>query len=243
MKFTNETLMAYADGELDAALRIEIEAEMAKDPQVARAVERHRALAALLRGSYDGVLAEPVPARLASLVARRAPVAAVPAQRAARRASLRPASWYAMAMAASIVVAVLVGLLLARGPAGPYEETRDGLVARGVLEEGLDTQLASAPGGGAVRIGTSFRRSDGAYCRTFTYDQQDAGLACRGAEDWKIEALASAEVPDGEVRTAASMPVEVLRAVDAAIEGEPLDAAAEAAARDSGWRNGQNVAE
>jgi hypothetical protein len=32
------------------------------------------------------------------------------------------------------------------------------------------------------------------------------------------------------------MPMAVLQAVDSAIQGEPLDAAAEAAARDSGWR-------
>lgn len=241
MKFSDETLMAYADGELDAALRVEIEAEMARDLEIARAVERHRALAARLRGAYDGVLAEPVPARLAALVEKQTRAAVLPARRASRPGGLRPAAWYAMA--ASIVAAVIVGLLLARAPAGPYEDTRDGLVARGLLQQALDTQLASAPGGGPVRIGTSFRRGDGAYCRTFTYDQKDAGLACRSDGDWKIVALAGAEAPDGEVRTAASMPAEVLRAVDAAIAGEALDAAAEAAARDSGWRTGQNVAE
>jgi hypothetical protein len=35
----------------------------------------------------------------------------------------------------------------------------------------------------------------------------------------------------------------VLQAVDASIDGEPRDAAAEAAARDAGWRNARNVAE
>lgn len=240
MKFTDETLMAYADGELDAALRVAIEAEMARDPEVARVVERHRKLAARLRSAYDGVLEERVPARLVSLVEARTPVAALPARRAARPGSLPPVAWYAMA--ASIVFAVLLGFLLAREPAGPYEKTGAGLVARGPLAHGLDTQLASAPGGGAVRIGTSFRHRDGSYCRTFTYDQRDAGLACRRAGNWMIEALASTEIQDGEVRTAASM-TEVLRAVDAAIDGEPLDAAAEIAARDAGWRSARNVAE
>jgi hypothetical protein len=32
------------------------------------------------------------------------------------------------------------------------------------------------------------------------------------------------------------MPLAVMHAVDASIDGEPLDAAAEAAARDAGWR-------
>jgi hypothetical protein len=240
MKFTDETLMAYADGELDAALRAEIEAEMARDPEVARVVERHRALASRLRGSYDGVLAEPVPARLASLVARRAPVETLAARRGAGHRQMRPAAW--LAMAASVVAAVLAGLLIMRSPAAPYEETPAGLVARGALAERLDTQLASAPAG-EVKIGTSFLGRDGRYCRTFAFERRIAGLACRGASDWKIEALADLTAADGEVRTAASMPAEVLRAVDAAIAGEPLDAAAETAARDAGWRNNQNVAE
>ncbi len=68
MKFSDEMLMAYADGELDLVARAEIEAAMARDPEVARAVERHRATAAQIRGAYDGVLAEPVPRRLAALV-------------------------------------------------------------------------------------------------------------------------------------------------------------------------------
>jgi anti-sigma factor RsiW len=37
MKFSNEILMAYADGELDAALRAQIETEMKRDPELARA--------------------------------------------------------------------------------------------------------------------------------------------------------------------------------------------------------------
>ena len=66
MRFSEETLMAYADGELDLVTRAEIEAAMAQDPEVARAVERHRLMAAQVRTAYDGVLEEPVPERLAS---------------------------------------------------------------------------------------------------------------------------------------------------------------------------------
>jgi hypothetical protein len=39
------------------------------------------------------------------------------------------------------------------------------------------------------------------------------------------------------------MPIAVLRAVDAAIDGDPLDAEAEAVARDADWRNPRNMAE
>ena len=64
MKFPPETLMAYADGELDVETRRAIEAEMAVDPEVAQEVERHRAMRAEVGGAFAGVLDEPVPDRL-----------------------------------------------------------------------------------------------------------------------------------------------------------------------------------
>jgi hypothetical protein len=64
-----------------------------------------------------------------------------------------------------------------------------------------------------------------------------AGLACRRNEDWQIRVLAAAPSQHGELRTAGAMPMAVLHAVDAAIDGEPLDAAKEAVARNAGWRS------
>ena len=46
MTFSEETLIAYADGELDAATRAALEAALASDPQLAQRIERHRALRA-----------------------------------------------------------------------------------------------------------------------------------------------------------------------------------------------------
>lgn len=64
MKFSQETLMAYADGELDAGTRRAIETAMATDPQIAAQVERYRNQRALLGAAFGGVLDEPVPDRL-----------------------------------------------------------------------------------------------------------------------------------------------------------------------------------
>ena len=240
MRFSDEMLMAYADGELDLVARAEIEAAMAKDPAVARAVERHRALGGKLRTAYDGVLEEPVPAELAALVAEpRDRAVELAAARGARRIPVGrwvlPA-W--TAIAASVLVGLFVGVLLFRGPSAPYEETDRGLLARGALAEGLATELASTPGRSSVRIGVSFRNREGDFCRSFTYEGETplAGLACRGGNDWKIRVLAEATASSGEVRTAASMPMAVMQAVDASIAGEPLDAAAEEKAREAGWR-------
>lgn len=241
MRFSDETLMAYADGELDLVARAEIEAAMARDPEVARAVERHRLMAAQVRSAYEGVLVEPVPARLASLVspAVAAPVAGIAARSGDRRITVGPMRLPAWAaLAASVAVGLFIGILVARPVAAPYEAVDGALVARGALDAALTSQLASAPSASGVSIGISFRDRDGDYCRTFHLrrDASVSGLACRSGESWHLQVLAAVPTLDGELRPAAAMPIPVLHAVDAAIDGEPLDPAAESAARDAGWR-------
>jgi hypothetical protein len=248
MKFTDEMLMAYADGELDSVTRGAIEEALAGDPALARAVERHRAMAARVRGAHGSVLDEPVPERLATLVAgtAAAPVSGLATrlgERGSRAGQWRLPAW--AAAAASLVVGLFVGFFLAREPAVPYAESGGALVARGALDTALTSQLATAGGMRGVRVGISFRDRDGDYCRTFHLQREAslAGLACRRGKGWTLEVLAPAPAGHGELRTATAMPLPVLQAVDAAIDGEPLDAAAEAAARDAGWRNTENVAE
>ena len=246
MKFSDEMLMAYADGELDLVSRAEIESAMATDPGIQRAVERHRALRSRVQSAYGSVLQEPIPMQLSSLVTPpvAAPVVDFGARKAARSEAqpvAAPKRWALprwSAMAAAVALGFFVGMFVMRGPEAPYAESKAGLVARGELAWALTGQLASDEGTGAVRIGVSFRDHGGAYCRTFRLQQeaQLAGLACRAGEDWKLQVLAAAPSQEGELRGAASMPMAVLRAVDALIEGEPFDAPAEIAARDAGWQ-------
>ena len=247
-KFSDEMLMAYADGELDLVARAEIEAAIARDPEVARAVERYRALAAHVRSAYDGVLEEPVPERLTALVARSddTPVVELAARREAKRITI--GRWHLppyTALAASLVLGLVIGMLVMRAPAAPYQEVDGAFLARGALATALTSELASLPDNSGVSIGISFRDHAGDYCRTFHMHREASvsGLACRQGEDWKLEVLAAAPQHAGELRPAAAMPLAVLHAVDAAIEGEPLDAGAEAKARDAGWRKARNVAE
>lgn len=246
MRFPDETLIAYADGELDAVARAEIEAAMATDPQLARAVERHRSLRARLQVAYAGVLEEPVPAHLGELAMTAA--AAQTDELAARRAAKaevtvtqgRRGLPYWATMAASLALGLFVGVFMLRGSGSPYEETVAGLLARGELAKALDNQLASESATGTVRVGMSFRDRRGSYCRTFQSQLQApvAGLACQTGEAWRIQVLAATAMPEGELRTAGAMPMAVLQAVDAAMVGDPLDAAAERTARDDGWRAG-----
>ncbi|MGQ0428925.1 MAG: anti-sigma factor family protein [Gammaproteobacteria bacterium] len=251
MKFSNETLMAYADGELDLVTRAEVEAAMVSDPEVHRAVLRHRALAARVKAAYQGVLEEPMPAKLASLAADpvAAPVVELRAERDARRARKAPPGAWGVpqwaAIAASVTLGVMVGVFALRGSGALFEETAAGLIARGELDATLTRQLAGSLGTGAPQVGISFRDRGGAYCRTFHVQQEAplAGLACRAGDDWRVQVLAAAPAREGDMQPASAMPMAVLQVVDAAIVGEPLDAEAEAAARDAGWQARLDVAE
>ena len=242
MKFSDETVMAYADGELDAPMRAAMEAAMVTDRDLAQRVAQYQGLRARLRSAFDPVLDEPLPDGLVD-AARAAPLAAradnvIPLKRTAPPRWSWP-QWGAIA--ASLVVGALLSLLLPRLPAsGPFI-THDGqLVASGVLAQALSEQLASNQSPSApVQIGVSFRAKDGNYCRTFMLYEGSAlaGLACRDRQAWRLQVLAASPAPNtGEYRTAASaLPASIVRTLDEMIAGEPLDPSAEAAARGAAW--------
>ena len=56
MTFSDDVLMAYADGELDLRTRAQVEDAMAADPQIASRVAAHQALRNTLRSGFDKVL-------------------------------------------------------------------------------------------------------------------------------------------------------------------------------------------
>ena len=244
MTFSDETLGAYADGELDAATRAAVEAALASDPQLAQRIAAYRALRERLQQAFAPVLAEPVPERLLERAQGASgperPSNVIELQRRPRARWSWP-QWGAMA--ASLVIGALLGPLLLRSPTGNISvDTRGGqMLAQGMLERALSEQLAGTqPAAAAVQIGVSFRARSGDYCRTFVLreTQSLAGLACRAGAAWQVVALAQGERPGaaGSYRPAASaLPPAVAGTLDELIAGEPLDAAGEAAARARGW--------
>jgi hypothetical protein len=231
MSVDTEKLIAFADGELTGADRAEVEAALAEDPALREQLEAHRQVSTRLSAAFDGALSEPVPQRLteAAQMPRQGEVIDFTARRAAKW-SFREYG----AMAASIALGLVVGIGVLQPPEPMVATAATGLEAQGALSQALNTQLASDETG-AVRIGVSFRNHDGDYCRTFDLTQGGAsGVACRDNNRWNIPLL-SGSAAGGEVRTAGAS-TEVLNAVDAMIEGDPLDAAAERTARDANWR-------
>lgn len=254
MKFTEETLMAYADGELDAETRAAVEAAMAADAQIARRVAQHLSLASKVRAAFDPVLREAIPDRLKDAAERTAdaPTTAtagtgtvVDLSRVRAAKPARPArtwSWPQWsAIAASLVVGVFAGRSVVHDPS-PSQMTLEsaGFVARGALERALSTQLASTQAGDApIRIGISFLSKSGDYCRTFSLANELAGLGCRTGSDWHLEVVArsttGAESSAAYRMAAGDAPAAVVRAVEERIAGSTLDAREEEAALRSSW--------
>jgi hypothetical protein len=242
MTFDDETLMAYADGELDAAARAAVEAAIAADAALAQRVARHRELRGRLHAAYEPVLNEPLPERLlesARGLGRAGNVVPLRSRPAPRW------SWPQWgAIAASLAVGVLSGALLLRpgSGSGPIVTRNGQMLASGVLSSALSNQLASTqPPDAPVHIGVSFRTGDGTYCRTFALRERQAlaGLACHERGSWQLQVLARSEAggnAGGAYRPAASaLPPAVARTLETMIAGEPLDAGAEAAARTRNW--------
>jgi hypothetical protein len=247
MQFPDEILMAYADGELDADTRRQIEAAMANDPTIAERVAKHRALRADMGAAFGGVLDEPVPSRLLD-AANSSPVSARPATvtdlnaaRAAKSGGTKFRSWSWpewSAIAASLLIGVLVGRSAMQSAQSEiFATTPHSVVASGYLSAALNDYPSGTSPDSAVRIVLSFRSKGGNYCRSFAAGTA-AGFACREDNEWRVRALSQSATSSasGEYRMAGSdLPPAILTAIDDVMEGEALDREQEQAARERGW--------
>ena len=255
MKISHDSLMAYADGELDADSRTAVAQAVAADPALAAQVAAHQALRQRISTAFSADLTEPVPARLQA--ALQAPATAqvvdLAARRAAQAAQSAPAApdragnaahwgWRAWGgLAAGLMVGVLVGRLGLPANGQAADPGAAALLANAALAQALGEQLAAAlPAAGPVAVRLSFVDHYGRYCRAFELPGQ-AGLACRSGETWAVQALvarvATPAAADAALRQAASpLPPALLSEIDQRIAGDPLSASAEVQARSQGWR-------
>ena len=183
MSFSDETLMAYVDGELDAATRAEIEAALASDAGLAQRIARQRQSRARLQAAFDPVLHEPLPPRLLESAQRFPGAGRADKVVPLRRAPAPRWSWPQWgAMAASLLLGALAAALLLAPTGGPIITRHGEMLAGGTLARALTAQLASRqPPDAPVQIGVSFRARSGLYCRSFVLRDKTAlaGLACR----------------------------------------------------------------
>lgn len=259
MTISDETIMAYSDGELGGEERAAVERAIRENPELEKRVARHRALRDRITLAYSAELSEPVPERLLA-VARRAATSPTTGKvvnlnaamarearddsRAANDESSYKPGWRSLGgIAAGILVGLGVGYGLWQQGGGPIARGAGGaLIATGHLKSALTAQLAAEQTPTSrVHIGISFRDKAGGFCRSFALSGAAApvGVACRHGAEWQIESLMKGQAGEdgGQYRTAGTeMPPLLLKSIEAEISGEPLDQAAEAVARQQGWQ-------
>ena len=236
MNISPEELAAFADGELTGETEARIAAAVAADEELARQVERHRALKEKLAGHFTPIVDQPVPGHLKQMLQGASDdesedTAEVVDFAAARdridsRRKLRGWGWAGGAIAAALVAA----LIFTTG-----EDARTGY-ADAQLASTLDNQLvATQPGDTGTRILLSFRNDAGEFCRAYSTAEQ-SGISCRDADGWRQEAIGAGSAGGQTEYRMAGSETEILEAAQDMASGPALTAEEEAAALERGWR-------
>lgn len=256
MRFNDDILMRFADGELPEDEAAQVREAMADDRELRARIERFRYVRRALKDTYDSVAKEPIPERFHALLSDMATSeaqtpqspqppapAAVVSLSAAREARAQrvftPPVW--AAMAASVMIGLFAGSSLMRPSS--LLAVQDGQLRAGpALAQVLDTRLASdaANTNAALHIGVSFRAQDGSYCRTFDAIQTQkavSGLACRQSDAWVVRIATTEAGVASDYRQAGSAAPAVMNMVDTLIAGDPFTDAQERAAREHSWKN------
>ncbi|RVT42003.1 anti-sigma factor [Sphingobium algorifonticola] len=229
MTIDPETLMAYADGELDAVSAKRVEKAITAQPELAAQVAAHRALRATLADHFAPVVEAPLPDRLTALLDDRV----VPFQPAPRKATVFQVRNLA-AMAAALVMGLLLGQVVSLGGSATVGTRQGALVAQGDLAKTLDMQLASTqPADAATRIGLTFRDREGHVCRSFESPAL-SGIACRAEDIWRLKRTIDGDAREMQAYRQAGS-AEIIEAAQNMMAGAPMDAEAERKARQAGW--------
>lgn len=233
---SDETLTAYADGELDAEEAARVRAAVAADPALARRLAALGEAREAARAAFADVAREPVPAALiASVLA--ADASGPPPRRAANTNVRRTA---AIAASVALVVGGMLGALLAPSPtrmAHPLDPLGPAtpMLARALDAAGSGQEVAFM--GGMIRLLASYP-TDRGPCRSFAVESATpvTALACREGDVWRTRiAVARPITADGFTPASGEDPLlrELLDRIGA---GAPLDAETERAAIARGWR-------
>lgn len=221
MEITDETLMAYADGELSPSETRRVADAIASDADVARRAR----LFVHTRSSMGGLKPDPVPDALA---ARISAMAAAPQAEAANVIALprRRISWQLpTAAAAAIALAVGLGAGATLRPPASFGTIGSALTA--ALDTVPSGQSVQAMGGSFAAIST-FRDGAGELCREFEFDRQTriTSVACRSGDAWEMRFASGGSAEGGYAPVSGSDALEAWFA--GAEAGPPLDPEAEA---------------
>lgn len=191
--YDDETLMAFADGQLDEPDFSELAAAIEAEPALAQRLELLVLGKDLAKAVYAPLIDRAVPAQLTQAVkAAAANAGGTPNVVPFRKRGFARSELAGLAMAACLgaIVAGPAGYLLRQAPAG------DGLSVGAPLSSELASLLASLPSGGEQRLGdgsimrpiATFRDTSGALCREFEVDatSSSVAVACRPTGEWRV---------------------------------------------------------
>jgi hypothetical protein len=258
-KFSDESLMFYADGLLDASESERLQQALTRDPKLRARLQVFRSTGRDLAALFEPHAATPLPPQLRDIVnGVGQDVAPSPVYdlRKYTRTRVWPDGWRSgTALAASVALLAGIGLgwLLRGEPAGDFASPpqiivqADGgqLIAGDLLQRALESQpsgISAAAGPINVSVKMTFQNAAGEYCRqyqvTAPQSQHYAGMACRVDGTWRADF--QAQMPPAPSAVGHAVPAsgnsEIMDAViGAAIAGDPLSAPDEAVLLSKGW--------
>jgi anti-sigma factor RsiW len=264
---SDETLMAYADGQLDAAERARVQKLIAADSEANARLEVFQATGQDLASVFNEHMKSPLPEKLARLALYAQPLP-VETKRSslggfadALRNLVRPAHTFGLAAASAAILFAGIGvgwLLHGAGEGGsPMSELvqveSDGrTVARGPLNVALNSlpsgreTLVPFAAGKVLRMAVklSFRNHAQDYCRQYEAglagSENYGGIACHSNGQWDIKLqaqLAPAQPSAARTAPAGSKSPALEGAVISWIDGDALDRQDEDALILKGWKN------
>jgi len=234
-EFDDETLMAFADGELDEAQSQALEEALATDDALAERLAVFLDSRRLVGDALKPLIDEPVPEALLVSVRRMAE----DAQRAADKpqdnvVAFQPrqqsvaaptARRWLMPLAAS-VVAVITGIIgFSVGRMGPPPADSGAEIASALDREASGNDIALDASGKVLHVIATFRDERGDVCREYEL-KEPAGrtltIACRQQDGWTTRLALTAPAADGYVPASSQETVDAYLASIQA--GAPLSA-------------------
>ena len=223
--FDDETLMAFADGELDEARSLALEEALENDEALAERLAVFLDSRRLVGDALKPLIDEPVPEALLASVRKMAQEARAPRDNVVSfRPKAQPAvrSWL-MPVAASLVAVVTGVIGFTLGRMGPSATDAGAEIAAALDREasGRDVTLPGA----VLHVVATFRDERGELCREYELKQQASStltVACRQDGAWATRLALTTPQAEGYVPASSQETIDAyLTSIQA---GAPLSA-------------------
>lgn len=202
-RFSDEELMAFADGEADAALSDDIRKAAAKDPKLAKRIDLFKGTAAMAKDAFGDVGKWQPPQELVDKIkSATTPADNIVAFKPRAANNNRPSFFVPSAVAASVALAAGIGIGVFLG--GPSADQPTSTIALGpVTNTEVAAALASLKSGeergleiGRVQMIATFTDGANRLCREFELDsvskQTFVTVSCQTGKTWDVVFTAAA---------------------------------------------------